>query len=177
MRKKTLALTLSAMFVALGVLFPIMFHSVGLGSIFLPMFWPIAAAAFFLDWPIAVAAAVLTPLVSSLFTGMPPVSPPIMQMIMLELSVLAYATVAVYRRTRLGLFWPLLIGLIFSRIMLILFIVIVAPLFGLPPKLFSLGLLMQGLPGVMTILIVTPIIVSRIKHEPIFSNRKHVIQA
>jgi len=72
--------------------------------------------------------------------------------------------------------------------MLILFIVIVAPLFGLPPKLFSLSLLIQGLPGVMTMLIqglpgvmtmliVTPIIVSRIKHEPIFSNRKHVIQA
>ena len=171
MKKKTYQLTLSAMFVALGVLFPMLFHSVGLGSAFLPLFWPIAAAAFFLDLPLALAVALLTPIVSSLITGMPPVSPPILQVILLELAMLASATVLFYSRTRWGLLWPLLIGLILSRIILILVVAILAPLLGLPPKLFSLTMLVQGMPGVIAIVILVPILINRIKHEPIFSSR------
>ena len=171
MKKKTYQLTLSAMFVALGVLFPMLFHGVGVGAVFLPMFWPIAAAAFFLDLPIALVAALLTPLVSSLITGMPPVSPPILQIIALELVVLASTIVLFYRRTRLGLLWPLLIGLTLSRIVLILVVKIFAPILGLPPQLFSLTVVMQGMPGVIAILILVPLIINRIKHEPIFSSR------
>ena len=159
------------MFVALGVLFPMLFHGVGVGAVFLPMFWPIAAAAFFLDLPIALVAALLTPLVSSLITGMPPVSPPILQIIALELVVLASTIVLFYRRTRLGLLWPLLFGLILSRIILILIVTIFAPFLGLPPQLFSLTVVMQGMPGVIAIVILVPLIINRIKHEPIFSSR------
>lgn len=171
MKKKTFQLTLSAMFVALGVLFPMLFHGIGLGSVFLPLFWPLAAAAFFLELPIALAVAALIPIVSSLVSGMPPVSPPILQVIVLELLLLAGTTVSLYSRTKWGLFWPLLIGLFLSRIFLFLIVTLIAPLFGLPPKVFSTAMVIQGMPGVLAILILVPIIVNRIKHEPIFSTR------
>lgn len=160
------------MFVALGVLFPMLFHGVGLGGIFLPLYWPVAVAAFFLDLPLTIAVALLAPLLSSLVTGMPPVSPPVLQIIMVELFVLGGATIVAYSKTRWGLIWPLLVGLILSRAVLFFVIVALAPLLHLPPKVFSMTILIQGMPGVISILILAPIIVNRIKHEPIFSARR-----
>lgn len=172
MKKRTQQLTLSAMFVALGVLFPMLFHGVGLGSIFLPLYWPVAVAAFFLDVPLTIAVALLAPLLSSLVTGMPPVSPPVLQVIMLELFVLGGVTILCYSKTRWGLIWPLLAGLMLSRIVLFFVIIAMAPLLNLPPKAFSMTILIQGTPGIIAILILAPIIVNRIKHEPIFLSRK-----
>ncbi len=172
MNKRTQQMTLSAMFMAFGVLFPMLFHGLGLGSIFLPMFWPVAAAAFFLDAPLAIAVALLAPVLSSMITGMPPVSPPILQVMMAELFFLAAATSLFYTRTRWGIFWPLLIGLLLSRIVLFLTVIALAPLLGLPPTMFSVTMVVQGMPGVVAILILLPIVMNRIKHEPVFSLRK-----
>ena len=160
------------MFVALGVLFPVLFHGVGLGSIFLPLYWPVAVAAFFLDLPLTIAVALLSPLLSSLVTGMPPVSPPVLQVIMVELLFLGGATTLFYSRTRWGLIWPLLAGLILSRVVLFFILVALAPLLHLPPKVFSFSFLIQGMPGVIAIFILAPIIVNRIKHEPVFFTRR-----
>ncbi len=160
------------MFMALSVLFPMLFHGFGLGSIFLPMFWPVAAAAFFLDLPLAIAVALLAPLLSSLITGMPPVSPPILQVMMAELFFLAGATSLLYFKTRWGILWPLLIGLILSRIVLFFIVTALAPFLGLPPNVFSISMVVQGTPGAAAILILLPIAINRIKHEPIFLPRK-----
>lgn len=168
MTKRTELLTLSAMFMALAVLFPMLFHAVGAGSVFLPMFWPVLAAAFFLNLPFALTVGILSPIVSTMLTGMPPISPPILHIIIIELSVLAVVTNLLYRNTSWGVFWPALIGLLLSRIILFLVVLIIAPLLGLPPQIFSTALVLQGIPGVVAMLIVIPIIVSRIKHAPIF---------
>ena len=170
-QRRTQQLTLSAMFVALAVLFPMLFHTVGLGATFLPMFWPVAAAAFFLSAPLAVAVGILAPLLSFLTTGMPPISPPILHVIIVELLAMIGTIELLYHKTKLGLTWILLLGLIFSRIVLFFVVMVLAPLLGLPEKLFSAGMVIQGLPGVLAILIVVPITVSRIKREPIVEFR------
>ena len=45
MKNRTLQLTLSACFIAMGVGTPILFHQIGLGRTFMPMFWPMEAGA------------------------------------------------------------------------------------------------------------------------------------
>ena len=171
MRLPTQKLTLSGLFVALGLLVPMLFHAVGLGSIFLPMFWPVAASAFFLSFPYALAVGVLTPVFSSLLTGMPPISPPIVYIMLLELGFLAGITSLLHERTKWGLVWILLIGLAISRLVLFMCTALFAPLLGLPEKVFSIVMVAKGMPGVALILIFIPLLVNRAKHEAIFLSR------
>lgn len=160
------------MFIALGVLMPIVFHGVGLGSIFLPMFWPVAAAAFFLPVSFAILVGILTPLVSFLFTGMPPISPPILYIMIFELLSLSLVTSLLYHKTRWGIFWPLLAGLLCSRIVLFFITIPLASILGLPSKIASTAYVLQGMPGIVLILIIISLLINRMKHEPIFANRQ-----
>ncbi len=153
------------MFIALGVLFPILFHAIGAGSVLLPMFWPVAVAAFYLSVPAALAVALITPLLSTLLTGMPPLSPPIMQLIMVELLVLTALTGYFHHQRKWGLFWPLLTGLFFSRLTLFVAAVPLAEILGLPPRLASGVIVLQGMPGVFIMLIIIPLLVNQISQK------------
>ena len=169
-------MTLSAMFVALGVLFPMLFHGVGLGSIFLPMFWPVAAAGFFVPIPMALAVAVITPLISSLFTGMPPISPPIMQIMVLQLAGLAVTIGLLHRNTSFSLFVSLLAGLVVSQVILFVLVIPLAALLGLPPRLASISIVLKGLPGIASMLIALPLLLSRLLKQSPFSWRKRHVE-
>jgi hypothetical protein len=171
MQRRTQQLTLSAMFMALSILFPMLFHAAGLGATFLPMFWPVAAAAFLLDSHLAISVGIFAPLLSSMLTGMPPVSPPILHVMVIELIILSGAVSLLYHRTRLGLMWILLIALSLSRMILFFIAMVLAPLFGLPGNFFSASLVSLGLPGVIAIILIVPIVVSRLKREPLFASR------
>ena len=168
MRSSSQNLTLSALFIALGILFPILFHGIGMGPILLPMFWPLAAAAFFL--PVAHSAAIgaLTPVLSSMLTGMPPISPPILHVLLFELLALTGMTALLYRRLGWAPFPALLGGLAASRLVLFVVVLFLAPLFGLPPAVFSFAFLFKGIPGTLLILGLIPILVGRIKGEKLW---------
>jgi len=174
MNLRTQNLTLSAMFMALGVLIPMLFHSVGLGSIFLPMFWPVAVCAFFLPVSYAMAVGLLTPVLSTLLTGMPPISPPILYIMMAELTTLAGVIGFFYQQTRWGTFWLLLVGMAVSRIVLYLFAGVLGPILGLPPKLVSIVSVVKGIPGIIIMLVLIPIVLKKIKHEVLFKSRKNI---
>ena len=165
MRISTHNLTLSAIFIALGILIPIIFHAVGLGSMFLPMFLPVAASIFFLPLSYSICVAVITPVVSSLLLGMPPISPPIMQIIVAELIALVFVTYWLYYRKTSNIFVSLGIGVLVSRIVLIIWILILVPLFGIPAKAFSIISLVQGIPGVILIVTVVPFFVKRLNFK------------
>lgn len=154
------------MFVALGILVPIVFHAVGLGSIFLPMFWPLVIASFFLPLGYAFTVGIITPLVSSLLTGMPPVSPPILYLMMVELAVLTGSITFFYTRLKLGVLFSMILGIIIERFVLYLMAVPFATIIGLPPKIASIAMVLKGLPGAILIIVFVPFLVSRIKHEP-----------
>ncbi|MBN2357359.1 ECF transporter S component [candidate division KSB1 bacterium] len=169
--QRTYKITLTAVFLALGLLIPILFHAIGLGSTFLPMFWPLATGAFFLSMPYAMLLGLLTPLLSSLLTGMPPFSPPIVYVMMGELVVLNAAISLLHAHTRWGIFWILLGSLILSRFVLVVLVQLFAPLLGLPPQLFSIAAVIQGLPGMVVMMIFLPVLVSRLKKEGVFLRR------
>lgn len=171
-------LTLSALFVAIGILIPILFHGLGLGSTFLPMFWPVAASAFFIPISYAVAVGGLTPFVSTLLTSMPPLSPPVLPKMVVELIVLGGLTAWLYRKTNWGVFWLILIGLTASRIMNFLISAALAPILGLPYMWVAVASTAKGFPGTIIILVLVPFFINRLKNESIFKPRiKHVESA
>jgi hypothetical protein len=157
------SITQSAMFIALGVLIPLLFHSLGMGSVFLPMFWPVATSGFFLPISYALMVGLLTPVLSTLLTGMPPLSPPILHIMMIELMILAGMISLLKRVTSLGSVPILILSLLCSRAVLFLLLRGLAPLLGLPPALVSVSALIQGLPGVLVMLVAIPFIVHRVK--------------
>ncbi len=168
MKKRNLQLTLTAMFLALGLVWPMLFHAAGLGSIFLPMFWPVAAGAFFLRTPYALTLALMTPLLSSLMTGMPPFAPPLVYVMMAELFVLNATIRFLYAYTNWGVVWKLAAGLLLSRLTLVFTVSLIAPLLGWPAQLFSMAAVIRGLPGILGMLVFLPVIISRLRHENLY---------
>ena len=152
-------ITLGSVFIALGLAIPVLFHAVGMGSTFLPMFLPILAAGLLLPWRPAGVVGVVTPLMSSLLTGMPPMAPPIAAVMALEGAVLATLSSCLYRR----LTWPIhlatITAVLAQRLAMALATLVWAPWFGLPGPLTALGSLARGLPGVVLLVIVVPVLV------------------
>ena len=165
MKRSTRNITLSSLFVALGILIPILFHAVGLGSVFLPMFLPIAASAFFLPLSYTIMVGAITPLISALATGMPPLSPPIAQIMVFECATLAGITGYLYLKKKISVLFSLAVGFIVSRFILLLWVQILVPLLGLPSKIFTIAYVAKGIPGIIMILLVVPFFVYRIKHS------------
>lgn len=83
MKNETRKLTIGALFIALGVLFPyVMGHAVGIpGGVLLPMHVPVLIGGILLGPKLGLAIGILSPIASSLLTGMPPLWPMLPQMI------------------------------------------------------------------------------------------------
>ena len=71
--KNTKKIVSTALFIAIGIALPLAFHSIPNGGrIFLPMHIPVLLCGLLCGLPYSLACGILTPLLSSLFTGMPP---------------------------------------------------------------------------------------------------------
>lgn len=161
---------------ALGIVIPYFFHAVGLGSMFLPMFWPVAVAAFFLPIPYAAAVGALTPFLSFLVSGMPP--PPTLYRMIFELVALGGSISYLHRSTRYGLFWITLVGLVISRGAGWLGALAIAPILGLPPEFYALISLSVGVPGMVVMMVIIPFILKRLKSDDtLFRRRSSVVES
>jgi len=98
MKKPVRDLTLTALFLALGILFPMMFHMFGLGSAFLPMHIPVLLCGLIVGWKYGAACGLIVPVLSSVMTGMPPLFPTAVAM-MFELCAYGLLTGLFYRKT------------------------------------------------------------------------------
>ncbi|NQT26281.1 ECF transporter S component [candidate division KSB1 bacterium] len=161
MQSRTQQIILSGLFIAIGVILPILFHMIGLGAFMLPMFWPICISAFYLNPLFAILTGVLTPMISMLITGMPPA--PVVYLMIGELAALGGIISMLRIRSKLGIFWILLIGLAGSRTVLFALTMILAPLIGLPGRLAGLYQIVEGIPGLIAILIMIPFLLHRMK--------------
>ncbi len=73
--KSTRNLTLSGLFLALGVALPfLIMHVSQLGEALLPMHIPVLLCGFVCGWPWGLAVGFITPLLNSVLTGMPPLA-------------------------------------------------------------------------------------------------------
>ena len=164
---------LAAMFTALGVLFPQLFHLLGLGSTFLPMFLPVLTAAVLLRVRLAMTVAVLTPILSWMLTGMPPLSPPILPLLIIEL----IATAALVSILRLQLRWAVLpaiaAGFLLDRLLLLVIIEAVTAISGIHHPLLGPAAVLAGIPGVvMNLAVIPPVILLIERRYPQFAPQR-----
>jgi len=159
---KTRTLTLTALFVALGVILPAAFHLARIGGpIFLPMHLPVLIAGLYLGPLSGTVVGLLSPPLSFLTTGMPPLSPPIMPMMMPELGTYGLVAGLAYRRFRWPLYLSLVVALLAGRLALgaAAAVAVAAVGFRMPPHLYVWGALVKGLPGIGIQLVLVPLLV------------------
>lgn len=164
MNSKTRKITYSALFLALGVIFPQIFHLFGgTGPVFLPMHIPVLLSGFFLGGTSAALVGFITVLISAALTGMPQV--PILYFMLVEVTVYGLAAGLAYRKLRLNVYVSLISAMIVGRLALSLSVFTLQPLLGLKlsPLGYITGALTQGLPGIILQLIFIPIVVLSIE--------------
>ncbi len=156
-------MVLAVIFSAFGILVPMLFHLLGLGSIFLPMFIPLAVGAFFLSPLNALLLGIFTPLASAVLTGMPPFYPPMALIMMAGLGVFCALISLLSHHTSLPRVAVLLFAIIAERLVLLLLLAVVMPALHISFTAFSLYELLKGMPGIILILATVPFLVNRVK--------------
>jgi hypothetical protein len=160
------AMVLSAAMAALGLTLPAVFHMVGLGSRFLPMLLPLLLNGFLVPAPWAAATGLLTPFLSSLATGMPPLYPPVAVALACEGAVAGGVAALTFRRGRGNLWAALISAIVAGRLTALMVSYGLARQFGLPPAFASLAILVQGVPGVALQVAVIPVVVRSLRRRP-----------
>ncbi|MHB2147635.1 hypothetical protein ACX8XP_01135 [Calditrichota bacterium LG25] len=156
---------LTAFLAVAGILLPQIFHLFGLGAIFLPMFLPVMLGGLILTWRFALLLAVITPLISWLFTGMPPLVPPVLPVLIVELLVVNAILSLLHVHLKWNLWAALLLAILTDRLLLLTLVSVIAPLFGWRHPLFSLALVSSGLPGIALQMVVLPLTVRLIRER------------
>ncbi|MGM0641547.1 MAG: ECF transporter S component [Thermotogota bacterium] len=164
MKSKTQKMITAAILIALGVLLPQIFHLIGgpnLGGILLPMHIPVLLTGFIVGPFYGIIAGLLTPVLSSLLTGMPPVSPPILFLMMFELPIYGLVAGFLFERKRANVFVSLIGAMILGRLSYGLGIIVLSKIFMLNiPAAIGVGsAFVSGLPGIALQIVLIPLTV------------------
>jgi hypothetical protein len=157
---KTMAprdLAFAGVFGAAAMLLPVLFHVLQLGKVFMPMYLPLVALAFFVRPSIAGTTALIVPVLSGLFTGMPPFHPPIALMKAIELGAMGVLIALVVRRfPRASPYLVLVPVLLTGRVAYVGMVYVAASLMDLPAGFVAGASLLSGWPGVVLMIVVVP---------------------
>lgn len=157
---KTKKLVLSSLFVAFGVILPIAFHMFNMGgSVFLPMHIPVLIAGYFLGPLYGAAVGIVTPILSGLLTGMPPLVP-VMPIMAFELCGYGLVTGFVFSKTN-KIYLSLVVAMITGRLFAIVgaFIVSLTLAPQVNPIAYVVGGLSAAIPGMIIQLVFIPLFV------------------
>jgi len=165
---KSKKIVLSGLFVAFGVILPMIFHQFSMGGpAFLPMHIPVLITGLFLGPLEGLLVGIITPILSSILTGMP-VMFPMLPIMMFELG--AYGLISGYlsKRLNINLFISIILSMIGGRIIAGLVVLILGSFFGFKgadPITFVKGAIITGLPGIAIQLIFIPLVVKLLKRS------------
>lgn len=168
----TQRIAFTALFIAMGLLLPILFHMIGSGPVFLPMHIPILLAGFLVGPGVGLTAGLITPGLSSILTGMP-LLPQAVGMTF-ELATFGFLAGLLYRQLNKPLLWSLIMSMLGGRIVYGLLGALVLPLFGMDriPMWAPLTVgVATGWPGILIQIVVVPAIVSIAERLPVFAIR------
>ena len=157
-------LTHSALLLALGVLFPFFFHQYGIaGRIFLPMHIPVLIAGFLVGPASGGLVGALSPILSSLLTGMPTL--PLTILMVPELLTYGILAGLLYQKLRVNLWLSLLGAMGGGRIIWTMMAVLISPILGIRARTLPVALaaLAASWPGMIIQLIFIPSLVERVK--------------
>ena len=155
---RTREIVTAGLFIALGYVLPMIFHVFSMGGpAFLPMHLPILLAGLVLSPQSALLVGVITPILSSLLTGMPTLYP-MLPIMIFELATYGFIIAICYRKYELGYYKSLFIAIFAGRIVAGLVVTFLALGFGLPmsPTPYILGAIVTGLPGIVIQLLAVP---------------------
>ena len=133
-----------------------------MGAVFLPMHIPVLMAGLLLGPAVGGAVGVMTPLVSCLLTGMPPLFPTLPVMVV-ELA--AYGTVCGWLRPKAGQWLSLFAALVLGRLAAGGMIWLMAQWVQLPwpPQVYMALSLGKGVPGIALQIVLIPWLVKRLE--------------
>lgn len=144
-------------FGAAALLLPFLFHLLQLGHVFMPMYLPLVALAFYVAPAAAATTALLVPLLSSALTGMPPMYPPVAPIMAIELSVMAGAIGIVRKRWHglpvLAVLVPILVA---GRVLHVGLVYVASLAMDLPAGFLAGVSVLSGWPGVILMIVVIP---------------------
>ncbi|MGB2803790.1 MAG: ECF transporter S component [Candidatus Zixiibacteriota bacterium] len=156
-------ITLTALFITLGITLPIVFHQVALaGRIFSPMHIPVFLAGIFVGPVSGLIVGLVCPLLSFLLTGMPP--PYAVPLMSLELPVYGVSIGILMRIIKLPVL-SLLLAMILGRLAFALGLLVFGLFLALPygPEAFIKVSVITGLPGIALQLILIPLLVEAVQ--------------
>ncbi|MFV0424468.1 MAG: ECF transporter S component [Bacilli bacterium] len=160
---KTNDLTLSAILIAVGIILPMLTHFIAAGNIILPMHIPILVAGLTLRPKYAIIVGGLTPILSSALTGMPVVFP-MLPIMFFELIAYAVTASILKTRTKINIYFILLVSLIVGRV--VAAIVVQTLIIGFDANfpstlLYIKGAISIGIPGlIIQFLFVPPLTIA-----------------
>ncbi|TJX13445.1 ECF transporter S component [Tissierella creatinini] len=161
----TKELVLSGLLLAAGLVLPMVFHMFSMtGPVFLPMHIPVLIGGMLLPPAFALLLGVITPVMSSILTGMPVVFP--MAIIMaFELGTYALSASIATRKLKLNPLLSLIIAMIVGRIIAGLVVSVLVQLFGvkMDPIMYVKGAIVTGLPGLMIQIVFIPTLIYALK--------------
>ena len=170
---RTNKLILTSLFIACGLLLPLAFHSFGMGGrTFLPMHLPVFMGGLLLGWLPGLIIGALTPVLSSLLTGMPPLIPSL-PMMFVELALFGLVSGYLYHDKRKNIYFTLITAMIVGRLGAAFVLMLFSDILGikLHPLTYVAATFMTGLAGVIFQIVFIPILVKRLEH--IFSYEVH----
>lgn len=177
---QTKKIILSGLLVALGVLIPIFFHMLGAGgAVFLPMHLPVMVTGFLVGPLFGLIVGTLTPFISSLLTGMPPLFPMAVLMIF-ELSAYGFICGFLYEKMKRNVILSLIGAMLGGRIVLGLIAFIMVQVFGVSapslqnPITYVWSSIVTGLPGILIQIVLVPVLIALLKKSKLISEADHV---
>jgi hypothetical protein len=143
---------------ALALVFPMLFHALHIGHLFLPMYLPLLLGAFVLPTAPAIAISIATPLLSAVGTGMPPLAlpAPIALWMAIELGAMTAVASLAHRHAKVPVVIALAIALLVGRVVTFVLVEATARVMLLPPGFVGLGAVIAPWPGLLTAMIAVP---------------------
>lgn len=153
----------AALVCALSVILPQVFHLLGgkpLGNAFLPMHLPVLLGGYLLNPAAAAVCGMLSPILSFLLTGMPPI--PRLFFMILELGAYGFFTSLFAHKCRLPVFLSLPLAMLAGRAVYFLSLVFALNILhleisGMPSAVAALfSAVTAGVPGIILQLVAVP---------------------
>lgn len=169
MKNVTRKLTLSAMFMAIGILLPLLTGQIQrIGNMLLPMHIPVLLCGLICGWQYGAVVGFILPLMRSVMFGMPPFYPVAVAMAF-ELAAYGFVTGFVYSRVHRKNIWTtylsLITGMISGRVIWGIAEVILLGIGGksFTWKMFISGAVLNAVPGIVIQLIIIPAIMAAVR--------------
>lgn len=159
--KNTRTLVEASLFLALGFIFPTLFHMFGMGNgkVFLPMHIPVFLCGFLCGKNYGALVGFLTPVLTSIFTGLPPFYPIGISM-GIELCVYGFMSGYLYHNTN-KIYLSLLVSMVMGRMVngVVQVILLSFTDVSYSFEIFITTSFIQAIPGILLQLCLVPFVV------------------